>query len=150
MKTLFITFILCICFGSYAQQVNTAYIIFQDSDKAVYGIDHLYSTNYDTNEYRCETHAFLSTDDSVGFYHTFVYDNPINKPDNPILIKPASFLETIEHIDWNAYTKDFTLQEYRELVQMLDTYDKVYFIDRAEIKNGMMKMYPVKEMKSLY
>ena len=136
MKTLFITFILCICFGSYAQQVNTAYIIFQDSDKAIYGIDHLYSTNYDTNEYRCETHAFLSTDDRVGFYHTFVYDNPINKPDNPILIKPASFLETIEHIDWNVYTKDFSNIREKDFDVLIVGSDQIwrpkYFYSRIE------------------
>jgi len=26
----------------------------------------------------------------------------------------------------------------------------VYFIDRAEIKDGIMRMYPVKELKSRY
>ena len=33
---------------------------------------------------------------------------------------------------------------------ILSTYDKVYFIDRSEIKDGMMKMYPVKEVKSRF
>ena len=42
---------------------------------------------------------------------------------------------------------------YKQLVSMINeinTHDTIYFIDRTEIKDGMMKMYPVKEMKSLY
>ena len=37
-----------------------------------------------------------------------------------------------------------------DFIRELESYDKVYFIDRSEIKDGMMKMYPVKEMKSRY
>ena len=150
MKTLFTTFILCISFLSYAQQLDTLYIIFQDSDKAVRGIEHIYLNNYDTSKYRRANHAFLLNDSKVGLYRTFVYFNKKSLPDNPIIHKPVSFLETVEYIDWDVYTKDFSLHEYHELVESLSTYDKVYFTDRSEIKDGMMKMYPVKEMKSRY
>lgn len=40
--------------------------------------------------------------------------------------------------------------EFYDFLNSLSTYDKVYFIDRAEIKDGMMKMYPVKELKANY
>ena len=80
----------------------------------------------------------------------FFYANLVDKKDNPVIVKPVSFLDTIEYIDWDIHTKDFTMKEYLNFIEEMDKNDKVYFIDRAEIKDGMMKMYPVKRMKANY
>jgi hypothetical protein len=42
------------------------------------------------------------------------------------------------------------MEEFYTFLNGLSAYDKVYFIDRSEIKDGMMKMYPVKELKSRF
>ena len=149
MKTILIIIFSFICILSSGQN-NIKYFIFTPQRDTA-GIRHLSSSGqYDNEQFRCDNHYFKIVNSKVGIYCTLWYSNQIGKPDNPILIKPIAFLDSVEYIDWDIYTKGFTLQEYRELIQMLDTYDKVYFIDRAEIKNGMMKMYPVKEMKSLF
>ena len=151
MKTLLTIFISCLCITSSAQIYNYAYILFNDADGAAIGIEHLPArVNYATNKYRCEKHFFHLADTNVKFYRIFMYINPINLPDNPILTKPLSFLNEIEYIEREEHTKNFTRQQYLDFLEQLETYDKVYFIDRSEIKDGIMKMYPVKEFKPGY
>ena len=152
MKKIFVAFLFCVCLLTSAQE-RTIYVTFSHDERASRsGIANISRPNkqFDSTKLRGPRRFFRPTDSDVGFYSTFAYINPIDQPDNPILIKPVSFLETVEHIDWDVYTKNFTLQQYLEFLEQLATYDKVYFIDRAEIKDGMMKMYPVKEMKTNY
>ncbi len=149
MKILLTIILSLTCLTSIAQE-NVIYIAFTHNTGTV-GIRHLPANGkYDTTKLRCENHYFRPVNTEVGFYRTYLYTNPINLPDNPVLIKPISFINTIEHIDWDTYTKEFTLKEYLNFIRELESYDRVYFIDRAEIKDGMMKMYPVKEMKAGY
>lgn len=149
MKTVLAIIFSFICLLSSGQH-DTKYVIFSPQSEAA-GIRHLSSSGeYDTEQFRCDNHYFRIVNSEVGFYYTLWYSNQIGKTVNPILIKTIDFLDSVEYIDWDIYTKGFTLQEYRDLVERLNTYDTVYFIDRSEIKDGMMKLYSVKEMKSLY
>ena len=150
MKTLLTSlFLLFMCLNMTAQQ-NNIYIKFNGNNDTT-GIMHLpVSGKFDTNKFRCESHFFTLTNRVVHFYGTFAYINPTNKPDNPIIIKPLSYLESVEYIDFDAYTKGFSLGQYYDFLKSLETYDNVYFIDRSEIKDGMMKMYPVKEFRAAY
>ena len=79
-----------------------------------------------------------------------MYENPINSPDNPIVYKPVSFLDTIDYLDWDKETIEMSYKQLVSMINEINTHDTIYFIDRTEIKDGMIKMYPVKEMKSLY
>lgn len=149
MKILLTIILSLTCLTSMAQE-NIMYVVFTHNTGTI-GIRHLPTNGkYDTSKFRSENHYFRPVNKEVGFYRTYSYTNPINLPNNPVLIKPISFLNTVEYIDWDIYTKDFSLPEYSTFLNSLNTYDKVYFIDRAEIKDGMMKMYPVKEMKAKY
>lgn len=149
MKVLLTIILSFVCLTSMAQE-KVIYIVFTHNTGTV-GIRHLPANGkYDSSKFRCENHYFRPVNKEVSFYRTYSYTNPINLPDNPMLIKPISFLNTVEHIDWDTYTNQFTLKEYMDFIRELESYDKVYFIDRSEIKDGMMKMYPVKEMKSRY
>ena len=146
MKVLLTIILSFFCLTSMGQE-KVIYVVFTHNADTV-GIRHLPTNGkYDTSKFRCENHYFSAVNKEVGFYRIYIYINPINLPDNPVLIKSTSFLNTVEYIDWDVYTKDFTLQQYKTLIETLDTYDKVYFIDRSEIKDGMMRMYPVKEFK---
>ena len=149
MKALLTIILSLTCLTSMAQQ-NVIYVVFTHN-VGTSRIRHLSSDGkYDTLKFRCENHFFRTVNRDVGFYSMYAYINPINLPDNPILTKPLSFLDEVEYIEWEEHTENFTLQEYRDFLEQLETYDKVYFIDRAEIKDGMMKLYPVKEFKSEY
>ena len=147
MKVLLTIILSLTCLTSMAQQ-NVIYVVFTHND-GVFGICH-YPTDgkYDTSKFRCENHYFRLDNKEVGFYRMYAYINPINRPNNPILTKPLSFLDEVEYIEWEEHTENFTLQEYLDFLEQLETYDKVYFIDRAEIKDGMMKLYPVKKWES--
>ena len=149
MKVL-LAIILALSSLTSAAQQNVIYVVFSHNT-GIAGIRHLPTDGkYDASKYRCEEHFFRPVNREVGFYRTYIYSNPINLPDNPVLIKYISFLDEVEYINWEEYTENFTLQQYMEFVKQLDTYDKVYFIDRSEIKDGMMKMYPVKEFRAGY
>ena len=149
MKVLLTIILSLTCLTSMAQQ-NVIYVVFTNN-VGTSGIRH-YPTDgkYDASKFRYEPHVFHLADTNVKFYRMFRYIAPINLPDNPILTKPLSFLDEVEYIEWEEHTENFTLQEYRDFLEQLETYDKVYFIDRSEIKDGMMKMYPVKEFKPGY
>ena len=149
MKTLLAIILSLTCLTSTTQQ-DVTYVVFTHN-AGMAGIHHLPADGkYDTSKFRCENHFFGLSDKNVGFYRMYGYINPINLPEKPVLIKPISFLNEVEYIEWEEYTENFTLQQYLEFLKQLESYDKVYFIDRSEIKDGMMKMYPVKEFKAGY
>ena len=137
-------------------QNKICYVVFthvEDFKSKVSSIGHLSpesATDYDPVKERCPYHFFTPCNRVVKFYRTYVYENPINSPDNPIVYKPVSFLDTIDYLDWDKETIEMSYRQLVSMINEINTHDTIYFIDRAEIKDGMMKMYPVKEMKSLY
>ena len=153
MKTL-LPFLFLYLTLNIQEQNKIIYIVFNDAENTkTAGITHLPSdNNYNVDKLRCPLHFFSAAHilSTGNYYSTFYYANPTKYPDNPVIVKPVSFLDTIEYIDWDVHTKDFTMKEYLNFIEEMDKNDKVYFIDRTEIKDGMMKMYPVKRMKANY
>lgn len=146
-KIVLILIVNCFSFAMYAQS-NYRYVIFCESTNAENTIRHDAWGSYDMLFYRYEPHSFRVK--QSGVIRSFSYANQTNQPDDPVIIKPTSFLETVEYLDWNSEVMNYSSGEFYKFLYSLSTYDKVYFIDRSEIKDGMMKMYPVKEMKARY
>ena len=148
MKNILIFLFTMVNIALYAQ-TDVVYVTFNNNTTGA-GIRHSAPQDYDIDIYRYPPHFFRLSVTKEGIYRTFFYANLNSQTDNPVTCKPVSFLETVDYIDWDEHTKGFTTKEYYSFIQYLGKCNMVYFIDRAEIKDGMMKMYPVKEMKSLY
>ena len=146
-KTFLILILHWLSLVAFAQK-NDLYVVFQgDTDTENY-IKNRAWENYDTQFYRYRPHTFSVK--QSGIIRFFLYANQTNQSDDPVIIKPTSFLETVEYLDWNSEVMNYSSGEFYKFLYSFSTYDKVYFIDRSEIKDGMMKMYPVKEMKARY
>ena len=146
MKKIFLILILNLLSLVAFAQNNYLYVVFQVGADAENDIEHWASKNYDNQFYRYRPHTFSVK--QSGVIRTFRYSNRTSQLDEPVIIKPTSFLDTIEYLDWNREVMNYSSGEFYTFLNSLNTYDKVYFIDRSEIKDGMMKMYPVKEFKS--
>lgn len=106
-------------------------------------------SDYDSSEYRYQPHFFKLRNQPEKFFRIFYYGNKYGSPDNPPIMKPVSYLETVEYYDWDLMCPNMTYSEAKALMD--DWWEKqVYFIDRREINDGKMKMYPVREMRSNY
>ena len=137
-------------------QNKICYVVFthvEDFKSKVSSIGHLppeSATAYDPMKERCPAHFFTPCHRDNKFYRIYEYENPIHKPNNPIINKPVSFLETIDFLDWDKDTVDMSYRALVSLINDINAHDTIYFIDRAEIKDGIMKLYPVKELKLAY
>ena len=146
MRKILITLVsLFLCLIIRAQG-HSLYVVFNVSCNAENSIEHGALKNYNLQFYRYQPHSFYVV--QAGIYRSFSYANLISQSDEPVIIKPTSFLDTVEYLDWNGEVMNYSMAEFYTFLNSLNTYDKVYFIDRSEIKDGMMKMYPVKEFKS--
>ena len=148
MKKLLLTLMLNLFILNMFAQSTTCYIIFYENTNSENMITHSAWGQYDTNFYRYQPHSFRVK--QSGLVRSFSYANQTDQPDDPVVIRPTSFFETVEYLDWNSEVMNYSMAEFYAFLNSLSTYDKVYFIDRAEIKDGMMRMYPVKELKSRY
>lgn len=148
MKKILFILILSLYSVTMFAQSNSLYIIFIENINAENRIRHHPWGSYDTLFYRYEPHSFRVKHSKV--YRSFSYANLISQPDEPVKMQPTSFLESVECLDWNSEIMNYSCDEFYEFLKSFESYDKVYFIDRSEIKDGMMKMYPVKEMKAGY
>ena len=148
MKKIFLIITLNLLSIALFAQSNSLYVTFIESTDTENRIRHDAWGSYDNLFYRYEPHSFRVK--QSGVIRSFSYANLNSQPDEPVMIQTTSFLDTVEYLDWNSEIMNFSRDEFYAFLKLLESYDKVYFIDRAEIKDGMMKMYPVKEMKSLY
>lgn len=156
MKKTLILFLL-FGLGLYSKaQSDTTYVIFTDVEnyKSVESsVAHLApesDDDFDSDIERSPCHFFRLRNRIAGFYRTYIYENLLSTPDNPIVTKPVSFLQTINYLDWDSGTAGLSLRQLFELIKDINTHSVIYFIDRSEIKDGMMKMYPVKEFRAGY
>ena len=135
-------------------QSDTTYVIFSDVEnyKSVESsIAHLApkpNEEFDSTLERTPCHFFELCNSTAGFYRTYIYENLLASPDNPIVTKTISFLQTINYLDWDTETAGLNLKQLFELIDNLNKHSVIYFIDRAEIKDGIIKLYPVKEVKA--
>ena len=148
MKKIFFILLLGLSCVTMFAQSNYLYVIFREDTSTENQIQHHPWGNYDTLFYRYEPHSFPVIQDKV--IRFFLYANLMSEPDNPVVVQSVSFLESVEYMDWNTEIMNYSGAQFYEFLDKLRTYDKVYFIDRSEIKDGMMKMYPAKELRANY
>ena len=148
MRKIFITVTALFFFLITGAQTRTLYVVFNVSRNTENSIEHGALKNYNAQFYRYQPHSFYIA--QAGLYRIFSYANQTDQPDDPVIIQPTSFLETVEYLDWNSEVMNYSMEEFYTFLNGLSAYDKVYFIDRSEIKDGKMKMYPVKELKSRF
>ena len=148
MKKIFFILLLSLSCVTMFAQSNSLYVIFSAETTAENKIQHHPWGNYDTLFYRYEPHSFPVKQDKV--IRRFSYANLMSEPDNPVVVQPVSFLESVGYMDWNTEIMNYSGAQFYEFLDKLRTYDKVYFIDRSEIKDGMMKLYPAKELRANY
>lgn len=77
-------------------------------------------------------------------------EKEVNEIDKHLVVeKPISFLDTINYYDWDDI-KDYDHTKWRPITNnYLFNRDKdlrVFLIDRRDIKNGIIKMYQVKDV----
>ncbi len=151
MKKLILTICLMILGTGFlsAQEDNTIYIIFTSTESDVSGVWHQKHKN-NPEYYRYGPHDFTILNRSKGYFFRFSYVNRKNKPDNPIISKPVDFLETIEYIDWDVIGPTLTKEQAEEKYQEIIFYPKIFFIDRNDVQDGVMKMVPVKVFKDVF
>ena len=144
-KILTVLAICCLSYTTFAQS-DIICIVFQESTNTENMIRHTARENYNTQLYRDQPHTFSVK--QGGVIRHFSYANLHSQPDEPVQTQPVSFLKSIDNIDWNNSIMNYSTTEFYNFLTSLELYDKVYFIDRAEIKDGMMILYPVKAWKS--
>ena len=149
MKKLILSMILLMAgASSYAQ--NSIYIIFTPitNKTKTGGIEHIVSHVTDSNIYRYAPHYFTIQNTSLKAYKIFTDTNKCNQRDNPIVTKPVSFLKSVTVLNWDDFGAKLTAADADSMVRYIDSHDKIYFIDRNEIKNGIMQVIPVKLLKT--
>lgn len=152
MKKLMLT-ILIVMFTSnlFAQEGDTVYIVFAsiDNTAGISGFCLYMNPDYDRSLYRYPTRTYKIFDKQKDYYFTFRYFNQNDEPDEPILLKPTSFLDTVTYIDWDAFAPTLTKDQAEVYFQLIIAHSKIYFIDRKEIQNDTMKVVPVKALRPI-
>ena len=150
MKKILLLFIAGILSISSFAQTSTIYIIFTKADTGS-GIRHSIIPDTDITTFRSAIQYYMIVNVPAIFYLSFDYVTRKTEPEDPIITKPVSFLNTVTYIDWDVVGP--TLQTYQQVeakVNQIKSYGKIYFIDRTEIVNGTMKMVPVKAWVDRY
>lgn len=147
LSFLFLTF----CLPSWSQN-DTVYVVFtsterDDNQLCIWHNKHL---DYNKELYRNESHIITIINRSLNFSYKSLYLNWKKQPDNPIVKKPVSFLDTISYIDWDRVGPGLNPQETFERMKNIVSHDRIFFIDRKDIVNGEMELIPVKPMQSSY
>ncbi len=150
MKTFLINLMLLVSISLHATDNDVVYVVFtpHESSYTQATIVHLpVSPDFDTQCLRCPRHFFKLKNSELHFWSHFFYENALDKPANPITVKPISFLDEVEYIDFDVVAPKMTRDELKELKDSISSHKTIYFIDKNEFENGMMKMYPVREFK---
>lgn len=136
-------------FSSYAQQnKDTLYVIFTSliSDEDL-GVEHFSLDNNNPSAFRHAPKHFIVH--SKGIYiFSFEYKNYTDEPDNPVIVKPVSFIEdnrdSSNWYDWDELKNTVkTREDAKQYVDKFLASKILYFIDRNEISNGKCYLIPV-------
>lgn len=151
MKRFIILFLLLTA-GMSVWGQDTIYVIFSSTnvDTNHASVWHHKNQNYNTALYRNTTHRFTIINRSLGYSYKFIYLNWIDGPDNPVIKRPLSFLSSVPCIDWDRIGPRLNKQQAAEWIRDILSHEKIYFIDRNDIKNGMAYLIPVKRMESAF
>lgn len=132
---------------AYAQ--SSIYVVFTPiPDYARFaGIKHRVNNVTDPKTDRHEPHYFTIQNTSLMFNKRFLYESTFNHPDNPIMSKPISLLDSVQVIDWDDFGSTLSKEDAESMIKYICTHDNIYFIDKTETKNEIMKVVPVKLLK---
>lgn len=148
----FIILLLLLTTGISVWGQDPIYVIFSstnaDTDQA--SVWHHKNRDYNTALYRDTTHRFTIINRSSGYSYKFIYLNWIDGPDNPVIEKPLSFLSSVPCIDWDRIGPELNKQQAADRIRNILSHDKIYFIDRNDIKNGIAYLIPVKRMEPAF
>lgn len=162
MKKLLLIFaLLLFCVSGYSQSNSDVYFIFTSTDTLKNGF--VYRNNKinldpKTLQYEQQPLEFVfcfGMDKRVSYWH-FQRVKPkrgekdVGIIDKHIVVeKPISFLDTINYYDWDDI-KDFDHTKWKPIT---DSYLfnrnknlRVFLIDRRDIRDGIIKMYQVRDM----
>ncbi len=145
MKKLILTLFAMLATGNmFAQKNDTIYVVFTSTP---IGVDpcfvHDINKDFNPNIFRDYNRGFWISSIKNDYTLFFYYNTSIKKPENPILKKPVSFLDSVKYIDWDKLSSNMTRTQAKEKEKEIESYSKIYFIDRKEIKDGIMTLVPV-------
>lgn len=146
MKTLILLIFAAITTGEVSAQQSTSdtvYVVFTSIKNDGTGIYRHINNSYNKQYYRTPTHTYFIQNHTKDYLHMFDYLNRSDEPNNPIIVKSTSFLDTISYIDWDKVEPSLTAEQVESLFRKIAAYSKIYFIDRNDIKNGAIQLVPV-------
>lgn len=150
-KLLLITFALMITFNLFAQTNNEPiYVIFTSTtEKIPKGV--AFATGYDSKVDRTPVRIYFFVDLKEEYFRRFWHSNKKKDPENPIITKPLSFLNTVKYlIDWDVIGPSLTKAQAEQKFEEIESHKTIYFIDRREIENNTIKLIPVIVLKSTF
>lgn len=150
MKRIFLILVFVIVgINSYAQTADV-YVMFTNQENDRPGVVHWVNDNFNRELYRCPSHFFIFRSREKGYSFKFRYSNSKSSANNPIIEKPLSYLNEIDYIDWDEISPCLNKDGAKANVDYILSHEKIYFIDRADIKDGKIFLIPVRELKSAY
>lgn len=148
-KLFFVVLALSLTIPSFAgDEIYVLFTSVDNTDSEPQGVWRFSDENYNTALYRHPPIDYTLFSRPLGYYFKFHYLNRWSEPNRPIITKPVDFLNnTMRYIDWDVpMTKAEAKEKYLEIELSLP----IYFIDRRDTENGMMKLVPVMVIKSRY
>jgi hypothetical protein len=130
-KILFTALALVMTTHVMAQQLDTVYVVFtpEPETEDIQGIQQEIFYD-DTDFYSTPGRFFTIHSRPANYFFMFIYENMKDEPIEYIRFEPASFLDTVEYIDWDEIGPTLTKEEAEELVAEILSYGKIYFIPR--------------------
>ncbi len=118
MKTFLINFLLLVSISMHTTVKDVVYVVFtpHESSYTQATIEHLPPSNkYEIQGLRYPRHIFRIQNNELHFWSHFIYENRLKNPDKPITVKPISFLDEVEYIDFDVVAPKMTRDGLKEL-----------------------------------
>lgn len=142
-QLLLITLTLTMSFNLFGQtNSDTIYVVFTSGPLSEPGV-YCGKVALDPAKDRDQFRSYVFVDLAKQYLCDFIYSNRKKNPENPIITKPLSFLDTIEYIDWDAIHPSLTQKQAYTKFEEIKSHKKIYFIDRNEIASDSIKLVPV-------
>ena len=148
-KLFFVAIILALTSQSFAQS-NPTYIVFTPTKQNDARVEVRINTNYNTNLYRHAPRGYTFINRTLEYWLELNYLSWNDQPDNPIISKPSSFLNTVQYIDWDVIGPTLTKAQAEAKFKEILSHSPIYMIDRSEIRNNTIMMVPVRKLESAY
>jgi hypothetical protein len=132
-KILFVALAMVIANQAMAQQADTVYVAFTPTESEAQGVwEWIFDEEDDDpyDYYRSPVRDYTLFNRSENYFFELVYVNRNTEPAEYILLRPLSFLDTVEYIDWDVIGPTLTKAQAEELMAEILSHDKIYFIPR--------------------